>query len=219
MKTIKAILGLILVLFICFTIMAIMDNPMKKWSNFEQEPLKSNIITAFQSVNMDVSKIDRIGKIEDWKNGPRYKILYKEGESRFYYIYAYEDGQVTSIRDEKMNFIYTNDNIKIENLDSSVITLKYNELGEYGKYVTFDGIQYIKYVLPAGKYEVSALVKNSMFFIEKSKVYKNSFGHDETATVDTIQLSETGATVTITLKSDEWISLVMNSEISLKKLD
>lgn len=221
MKTIKAILGVIVILFIFVTISAIMNNPMKKWSKFKEEPLKSNIISAFQSANMDISKITRIGKIEDWNNGTKYKIVYDIDKDNYeiYYIYAYEDGQVASIRGEGLEFIYTNDNIKIENPNNTAITLKYNELGEYGKYVTFDGAQYIKYVLPAGEYEVSALVKNSMFFIEKSKVYKNSFGHDETETVSTVQLSEIGSKETITLKSDECISLVINAAISLKKLN
>ncbi len=218
MKTIKAILGSILILFIFITIMAIANNPMKKWSEFKEEPLKSNIITALQSVNMDISKIASIGKDEDWSNGPRYKLGYNGDEYKMYYIYAYEDGQIASIRDGE-KYVYKNDNIKIENTDNTAITLKYNELGEYGKYVTFDGEQYIKYVIPAGKYEVSSLVRNSMFFIEKSKVYKNSFGHDETETVSTVTVSETGEKQTITLKSDEWISLVINSAISLKKID
>lgn len=218
MKIIKMIAGVVFIFFIIITIIAIMDNPMKKWSNFKEEPLKTNITEVFQTLGMDISKIIRIGKDEDWSNGPRYKILYEENENTFYYVYAYEDGQVSSISDG-VNYIYRNDNIKIGNPDSSAITLKYNELGEYGKYVTFDGEQYIKYVLPAGEYEVSALIKNSMFFIEKSKVYKNSSGHDETKTVSTIQLSETGSKKTITLKSDEWISLVINSAISLKKIN
>ncbi|MCI8362224.1 MAG: hypothetical protein HFJ41_03695 [Clostridia bacterium] len=218
MKTVKAILGVIVILFIFVTISAIMNSPMKKWSNFKEEPLKSNITVVFQTLNMDTSKIVKIGKDKEWSNGPRYKILYKENENIFYYVYAYEDGQITSISDGTKD-IYTNDNIKIENSNSADITLKYNELGEYGKYVTFDGAQYIKYVIPAGEYEVSALVKNSMFFIEKSKVYKNSFGHDETETVSTVQLSEIGSKETITLKSDECISLVINAAISLKKLN
>lgn len=218
MKIIKSIIGVVIILFIILVIVAITDNPMEKWSDFDQEPLKTNISEAFKSSNLDTSKIANIGKYTEWNNGPRYKVGYNGDEYKIYYVYAYEDGQVASISDGT-NDIYRNDNIKVENPDSSAITLKYNELGEYGKYVTFDGTKYIKYVLPAGKYEVTALVKNSMFFIEKSKVYKNSSGHDETKTVSTIELSETGSKETVTLESDEWISLVINSAISLKKIN
>lgn len=218
MKAIKIIIGVVAIFFISIFIIAIMNNSMRRWSDFKQEPLKSNITEAFKSLNMDTSKIASIGKDTDWSNGPRYKIGYKGDEYKIYYIYTYEDGQVVSIKDGANN-IYSNNNIKVENLDSSAITIRYNELGEYGKYVTFDGTKYMVYILPAGEYEVSALVKNSMFYIEKSKIYKNSSGHDDNDTVSTVQFSEIGSKKTITLKSDEWISLVINSAISLKKVD
>lgn len=110
MKTIKGILGSILILFIFITIMAIANNPMKKDSDFGEEPIKTNIMEAFTTLGMDISKINRIGRDKDWSTGPRYKILYDK--NTFYYVYAYEDGQIVSIRDEQMNFIYSNDNIK-----------------------------------------------------------------------------------------------------------
>lgn len=182
------------------------------------ERLIKNFKSALKEAKMDFSKVKNIYKPIEWNNGLRYQFSYDEGlVPNVYYIYAYEDGQIVSITTGTKD-VYRNDNIIIENNDAEAITLTYNQLGEYGKYVKFDGKKYMRYVLPAGKYEVSALIKNSMFFIEKTKIYKNSFGHDETQTVSTVQLTDVGSTKTITLKKDEWINLTMNSSISIKKV-
>lgn len=179
--------------------------------------LEENFKKALKEAKMDFSKVRDFSQGVDWANGPRYQFTYVDkAKNLVYYVYAYEDGQISSITTGTKE-IYRNNNIVIENDDAEAITLTYGQLGDYGKYVKFDGKKYMRYVLPAGKYEVSALVRNSMFFIEKTKIYKNSFGYDETKTVSTIDLKEVGETKTITLKKDEWINLTMNSSISIKK--
>lgn len=217
----KKILSIVFLVFVALIIIGISEsskNNDDSWENFNEMPLKQNLIAVFEELKMSTSKIASIYKIDDWNNGIRYKFKYIENAKfNVYFIYAYEDGQIHSISTGTKD-IYLNNNIKIENSDTEAITLTYGQLGDYGKYVKFDGKKYMRYVLPAGKYEVSALIKNSMFFIEKTKIYKNSFGHDETQTVSTVQLTDVGSTKTITLKKDEWINLTMNSSISIKKV-
>lgn len=216
----KKIFSFIFWVFIIIIIIGVIELNKESWDNFKEEPLKENLTKVLEKLNMDMSKIAGISKCSDWNNGPIYKIRYQD-DVRTYLVYAYEDGQVVSIKkhtEHGLEDVYENENIEINNPNEGAITLKDGELGDYGKYVNFDGKEYIRYILPAGTYEVSALVKNSMFFIEKTKIYKNSFGYDETQTVSTNRLAEVGVKETITLQSDEWINLTMGSYISIKKV-
>ena len=63
------------------------------------------------------------------------------------------------------------------------------------------------------------MVRNTMFFIEDTEIYKNSSGHDESKTLDTIELSDVGSKQNITLKANNCINLVINSSISLRKIN
>lgn len=71
--------------------------------------------------------------------------------------------------------------------------------------------------MPAGTYNVKALVRGTQFFIEKVKITKNSYGYGESEMVRNISLSSEGSTETITLNNDECILLTINSKISLEK--
>lgn len=209
---------LIIVIFVIIAIcLAISNNPMKKWEEFDNADLKSNIEKAFEQINFQSSEIERIGQISNWANGPRYKITYNND---IYYVYAYDNNQIVSInKNLEGEAVYTNEDVEFENTDDTAIVLKYGELGEYGKTVKYDGQDYIKYFLPEGEYEVEALVRNAMFFIEDTEIYKNSSGHDESKTLDTIQLSDVGSKQNITLKANNCINLVINSSVSLKKIN
>lgn len=187
-----------------------------KWENFDNQELKVNIEKAFEQISFTTSNIEQIEKFKNWMNGTIYKITYN---GTIYRVYAYDDGQVVSINENSTNeAIYENDNIKLANNESDSTVLKYGELGEYGKNVTYDGKTYIKYFLPKGEYEVKALTPNAMFFIEDTKIYKNSFGYDESKTIDTITLSNVDSARTITLQDNHCINLVINTVISIKKL-
>ena len=205
-KILRGIFLVVIIFIVIAIIIAVLDNPMQKWEDFDNAELKSNIEKAFEEINRNSSGIERIAQIDDWANGPRYKITYNND---IYYVYAYDNNQLASI----------NKDVDFENTDSNSIVLKYGELGEYGKTVTYDGQNYIKYFLPEGEYEVEALVRNSMFFIEDTEIYKNSSGHDESKTLDTIELSDVGSKQNITLKANNCINLVINSSISLKKIN
>ena len=60
------------------------------------------------------------------------------------------------------------------------------------------------------------MVKNSQFFIQDKKIYKNSSGYDESKTIDNISISK-GETKEISIDSNSCISLTINSNISLTK--
>lgn len=216
-KIVSIILGVIIVVFIIGFIALVSDSPMQKWEEFDNQALKTNIEKAFEEIGFNTSNIKSIGKIEDWSSGPRYRMVYNED---IYYIYAYDDGQINSInKNLQGDKIYSNKNVKFESKDENAIVLKYGEMGEYGRNVEYDGQNYIKYFLPEGKYEIEALTRNAMFFIEDTKIYKNSFGYDESKTIDTIQLTDVGSKQTITLQANNCINLVINSSISIKKVE
>lgn len=212
-KLLRVCFFVIIILIVIAIIVAILDNPMKKWEEFDNAELKSNIEKAFEEINLNSSEIDKITQIDDWANGPRYKITYNND---IYYIYAYDNNQVSGIN-KGTEIIYTNENVEFKNNDSNTIVLKYGELGEYGKTIKYDGKDYIKYFLPEGEYEVEALVRNAMFFIEDTEIYKNSSGYDESEILNTIELSDVGSKQNITLKANTCINLVINSSVSLKK--
>lgn len=191
----------------------------QEWNDFDEKELKTNIEKTFIEIGFDTSKIETISYDGDWANGPLYEIKYA-GE--IYRIYAYEDGQISSINNKLSGneVIYKNDNLEFKDpdgdSDTSIIT--YGQMGEYGRTVIYDGKEYIHYYLPDGEYEVKALVKNAMFFIVGTQIYKNSSGYDESETIDTIKLSNIGDKTTIVLDSSRCLDLVMSTSISIKKI-
>lgn len=64
---------------------------LKKITDLE---LKDNFIDACNSINIDVSKIKRLEKIDDWNEGPRYTFTY---EGQGFVLYAYENMMISSI--------------------------------------------------------------------------------------------------------------------------
>lgn len=188
----------------------------QEWDKFDNAELKTNIEKAFEEINLQPDKISKIIKVSNWANGPRYRVAYEEKD---YYIYALDNNQVSAIKEKLTeDSIYTNNNIKFET-ESDEILLKEGEYGEYGKDVTFDGKKYIKYFLPEGEYTARALVSNAMFYILDTKIYKNSFGHDESETLETIMLKNVGDEQNITIKSNNCVSLVIGTSIALKKTE
>lgn len=217
----KIILGIIT--FICVIMLCSGCEemyPEYEWEDFDNKELKINTEKAFKEVNLDASKIKTVQLCDDWDNGPLYKIQY---EGITYYIYAYDDGQIGSIKKNSLfgNIIYNNDNLEFKDSDgdNSVSIITYGQMGDYGKTVIYDGKEYIHYFLPEGEYEVKALVKNAMFFIVDTQIYKNSSGYDESETIDTIKLSNRGDKTTITLNPNNCIDLVMSTSISIKKIN
>lgn len=179
--------------------------------------VRKNIESTMVKIGYDKNKIIRIMPDSNWQNGPRYKIDY---DNELYFVYAYENGEIQSINDSKMNKIYENTTatgIDASNVKNTDIVLIEGQLGQYGKEDDFGASKHIRYYLPAGTYNVKALVRGTQFFIEKVKITKNSSGYGESEMVRNISLSSEGSTETITLKDDECILLTINSKVSLEK--
>ena len=179
--------------------------------------IRKNIENAMVESGYDKNKIIKIMPESDWQSGPRYKIDY---DNKIYIVYAYDNGEIKSINDSKMNEIYENKSatgIKTDTVKENDIVLIEGQLGQFGKEDDFGSSKHIRYYLPSGTYEVKALVRGSQFFIEKIKITKNSYGNSESEMVRNISLSSEGSTETITLKDDECILLTINSKVSLEK--
>ena len=97
------------------------------------------------------------------------------------------------------------------------IILNDGVVGNYGKYDTFDGKKYLRFYVPAGKYQATALVKNSMFYVESIKLHKED-GYDVPTTYETVSLNKKGDIKTIEVKNGQCISLVMGTKIELVKI-
>lgn len=104
------------------------------------------------------------------------------------------------------------------NVDDNSITIKDGQKGEYGKDDLFDGEKYIRYYLPAGKYEVEALTKNAQFFIETIALHKED-GWDTATTIRKVTLLKLGDKDNIEITSSQCISLVMYTQIKLTPIN
>lgn len=220
-KLVAFIIGFFIVLITLASIIVPFSEKVAKddWENFSNLKLKANIERALESLDMSPSRIKGVVEVvPGFNKGKAYAMDYdneKKNEIEKYYIYVYENDEIARIVSEDRKNIY---HIAMKNEDSSRILLQDGVLGEYGKNVKFDGKKYIKYFVPAGTYEAEAIVKDSMFYIESTKIYKNSFGHDESKTLSTIKLENAGDTKKITIKKNTCISLVLDTVISLRKV-
>ena len=82
-KILRGIFLVVIIFIVIAIIIAVLDNPMQKWEDFDNAELKSNIEKAFEEINLNSSGIERIAQIDDWANGPRYKITYNND---IYYV-------------------------------------------------------------------------------------------------------------------------------------
>lgn len=211
------LIGIVIIVIIAVIVLAFWS--VRKENNSISIDMKNSIKNAIVQAGLDKEKIIRIMPGDDWVSGPSYKVDY---DNDLLFVYVYDNGDIVSIRDSKLNYIYENPNaqqIKEEdtNKSNNVISLNYNELGEYGKEDQYGNEVSIRYYIPEGTYNVKALTRNAQFFIEKVKIYKNSNGYYESETVKHIQLKEIGSEESINIKSDECIFLTINSNISLEK--
>lgn len=181
-----------------------------------EEQLKEII----NKIGMDSNRIKNITYIGEYNTGYYYKFNYG---LYTYYVATLASGDIYSISmyfppRNKKDYIYHNENIDIIDDDETTIDLQWDKLGEYGKYDVYNYEKYIRFYIPSGKYLVKALNKNSILFIEKRKIYKNSDGYDDSDQVKKITLANINDTDTITIKSDECITLVNGTYVSLKKV-
>ena len=149
-------------------------------------------------------------------------------ESKFLIEFKVVDGvsTVVYLNVDGKNYIGSKSNMKeiarkekktdLPQTNDNSIILKDGILGEYGKKDKFDGEEYIRYYIPAGTYKVEALTKNAMFYIETIKIHKED-GFDTSTFIRTVKLEKVGDKETITIKSDQCLSLVVHTQIKLIK--
>ena len=209
---ITSLLMIAIIIFIIwfFFINKIDDDPVP-------DNIRMNIENAMVQSGYDKNKIIKIMPESDWQSGPRYKIDY---DNKIYIVYAYDNGEIKSINDSKMNEIYENKSatgIKANAVKENDIVLIEGELGQFGKEDDFGSSKHIRYYLPSGTYKVKALVRGSQFFIEKIEIAKNSYGKSESEMVRNVYLNGEDDEETITINEDECILLTINTRISLIK--
>ncbi len=218
MKILKFLLKLVVVLLVVSLCISYINIDYKNISKIKDEKFKSSFKEVLKELNWEENDVKNIVDEGDWMMGKYYSFFYHGSR---YYISTYDTGDIYSISLEKnpessSSYVYINDNIHITDSDNNdVITLQWNAPGKYGKYDLYDGEKYLRFYVPEGVYYVKALNKNSTLFIEKKKIYKNSSGYDESETVKKVVLKNIDDVEEITVKSDECLSLVNNSYVSL----
>lgn len=217
-KETGGVLSGILLFFVILIIIAVVVSNSNSSSlhDFQNDELEKNLVKVLQELDMDPDLVTYPKQLDDWQHGNLYSFTYDTMKT--YYIYAYENGEIVSIKDSLSGpSIYENKNITMTDENSNAIILQDGQLGEYGRYVTYNGTQYIKYFVPEGTYEAKSLVKGSMFFIESTKIYKNYAGYDESEVLSTVNLINKGDTETITISPNTCINLTIGTNISLIK--
>lgn len=175
------------------------------WNSYQRTKEYYKIVgsvKAKNSLNLDVENIIEV----EFRKDENFSIVYVGIDGQAYYgklIYP----EVT--RKEK---------IINDSSTTTEITLNDGVAGNYGKYDTMDGQQYLRYYVPNGKYKVTALVKNSMFYVESIAIHKED-GYDTPDTYNTVKLSVKGDTSEIEIKDGQCISLVMGTKVKLVKID
>ena len=112
----------------------------KNLSEIKNDTLKSNFVKACNEINMNISEISNLKKVDDWNSGPRYTFNYK---SQSFILYALDNGEVSSITiaNNKLDKIYldgyesvdVNDFLFSESVKSSLIVLAEEKIESYLK--------------------------------------------------------------------------------------
>ena len=91
----------------------------------------------------------------------------------------------------------------LSDVEENAIILSYNVECEYSEKVKIDGIDYIFYCVPAGKYEVTCLNKGSGFFVTNKT--------DENDIIAEHTFMQKDEKVTVEIPNNYYITLVVNS--------
>ncbi len=163
---------------------------------------------SFTSKNSYGQKVSSVFTIEFKKNGEAYNTVYLNIDGK----------KLIGSKSNLKEIVRKEIKKDVAESDDGSITIKEGYLGQYGKKDKFDGKEYIRYYIPAGKYKVEALTKNAMLYIETIKLHKED-GFDTATIIKTIKLDKVGDTQSFTIKKDQCISLVLHSQIKLIKED
>ncbi|MGI6507174.1 MAG: hypothetical protein ACOX4A_02145 [Saccharofermentanales bacterium] len=147
-----------------------------------------------------------------------FKLIYQVDASTTTLMYFELDGTTVV---NNMSSIDVPERKKIEDpganseTETEAIVLKYGELGKYGKTISLDGLDYINYHVPAGKYTITNKGKLCKVFLAEDKYYKNSSGYMENKIVETIEFSSYDETKTIVVGKGEHLELTIHAKVTL----
>lgn len=183
--------------------------------------------------------------VMDWSFGRKFNLYYSQGSVKAQNALGVESEMPFSavywIENETMKLVYlqVDYNVVLDELDEyqlperkkvdtvdvtedteedGIIHIIDGQLGEYGKEVQLDSYEYIWYMIPAGKYEVTGKSKNCMIYVDKNEITRNSDGYVEMQNVGTYTLGY-GETTNITIGEDEHLFNIIGSEYTLKKIN
>ena len=100
-------------------------------------------------------------------------------------------------------------------IDSNTIRVSYNEAGDYGKLVTYDGVTSFEYHVPSGTYIITNNSNKCGVYICSNDYYKNVDGFMENEVSEWIDFSEKGEQFTATVSEGEHIELSIGADITL----
>ena len=100
--------------------------------------------------------------------------------------------------------------------ESLGIVLKYGELGEFGKSITYDGFTSISYFLPEGKYKVTNNSKMSTVFVASDNYHKNSDGYMENDILVTYRFLSIREVKEVTVPKGYHIEISMYTSVSFE---
>lgn len=97
----------------------------------------------------------------------------------------------------------------------SEIRLVYSELGDYGKLVSYDGIETIEYHVFPGTYEITNHSNLCKVYLTTDEYHKNVDGYMENELIDTIEFTAQGQKDTLSVGEGEHLELTIGADVTL----
>ena len=168
--------------------------------------------SACGSCGLELQKLNNFKKLADWNNGERYSFEYN---GNIYLLYLMDTGEVMSISDSATRTKIYEYNSASGGTKDNCITLKYGEIGEYGKEEDFDGYKEIRYYIPSGAYTVKCQTRGSGLYLESIETHLED-GYKTSDVLKDIKFSSTDEEYEIEVSDGACITLLLNSIVELR---
>ena len=91
----------------------------------------------------------------------------------------------------------------------------YSELGDYGKIVSYDGIETIEYHVLPGTYEITNHSNLCKVYLATDEYHKNVDGYMENEFIDAIEFTTQGQKDTLSVGEGEHLELTIGADVTL----